>query len=255
MDKSERRVCLAVEPSPVEGEWSFYIEADKDTVPIIRMTTSEFRVLVKRLAKRLDALKLDHDMGKPLRRQVLRLGKGDKAVTLSPYSVTTADFNGDGRLDLVTGGYSVTGSVSVLVGNGSNTSLLPVLNLNYQTQARQVIDQMTTALQPVTSEHGVVGAVQSRLSTDASNVQQMRDSYVAASSRITDIGVAQESADLLRTQLLQQAGAAILAQADCPPRLPSGPNMDVDRRFVVVLKSRSARHPSQGRRSCLISRP
>ena len=83
MDKTESRVCLAVEPSPVEGEWSFYVEADKDTVPIVRMTKREFRGLVKRLSKRREDLKLDHDMGKSVRRQLLRLGKGKKAVTLS----------------------------------------------------------------------------------------------------------------------------------------------------------------------------
>ena len=71
----------------------------------------------------------------------------------------------------------------------------------------------------VNSELAAIGAAQSRLSTAAGTLQVARENYLSAASQITDVDVAQESARLIRAQILQQAGAAVLAQANQSPAL------------------------------------
>ncbi len=64
-----------------------------------------------------------------------------------------------------------------------------------------------------------IGAYQSRLQTTISNLSSGIENTLAAESRIRDADIAQESSELVRQQLLQQVGAAILAQANQQPSL------------------------------------
>lgn len=66
---------------------------------------------------------------------------------------------------------------------------------------------------------GTYGAVMSRLQSAHSVVSVARENSKAAESRIRDVDVAQESAELVRTQIVQQAATAILAQANQQPQL------------------------------------
>jgi flagellin len=69
------------------------------------------------------------------------------------------------------------------------------------------------------SIRGGLGAVESRLLSSVSNLQVARENYAAAESRIRDVDVASEAAELTRLNILQQTGAAILAQANLQPQL------------------------------------
>ena len=62
------------------------------------------------------------------------------------------------------------------------------------------------------------GAVQNRLSVTVSNLQSARENLTAANSRIRDTDIAQESSNLTRSQVLVQAGTAMLAQANAAPQ-------------------------------------
>jgi flagellin len=85
--------------------------------------------------------------------------------------------------------------------------------------ALSVID---TALKTVSTERAKYGAAMNRLENTTSNLQTIRLNLSAANSRIRDVDVAEETATLSRSQVLSQAGAAILAQANQAPQLAMG---------------------------------
>ena len=63
-----------------------------------------------------------------------------------------------------------------------------------------------------------IGAVQNRLQSTITNLQNISENASSAKSRIQDADFAVETANLTRTQILQQAGIAILAQANAIPQ-------------------------------------
>jgi flagellin len=64
------------------------------------------------------------------------------------------------------------------------------------------------------TERSAVGAVQNRLEYTVSNLQNVSENISAARSQIMDADFAKESAELARTQVLQQAGMSMLSQAN-----------------------------------------
>jgi flagellin len=85
--------------------------------------------------------------------------------------------------------------------------------------AQSALGILTSAIATVTEKRGVLGAYQSRLLTAIANLRVARENFSAAESRIRDADVAAETANLTRAQILQQAGVAILAQANQQPTL------------------------------------
>ena len=81
-----------------------------------------------------------------------------------------------------------------------------------------VIDNIDTALTRVNNERAVYGATQSRFDAVVSNLQQSVEAQSAARSRIMDADFAAETANLSRAQILQQAGSAMIAQANQQPQ-------------------------------------
>ena len=70
----------------------------------------------------------------------------------------------------------------------------------------------------VTSIRADLGAVQNRFASTISNLQTTSENLSASRSRILDADFAQETANMTRAQILQQAGTAILAQANAIPQ-------------------------------------
>ena len=64
------------------------------------------------------------------------------------------------------------------------------------------------------SQRADLGAIQNRLESTVSNLQVTSENLNAANSRIQDADFAAETAELSRTQVLQQAGISVLAQAN-----------------------------------------
>ena len=96
---------------------------------------------------------------------------------------------------------------------GVNTS--DVLSVGNSDLAIQRIDQ---AITDVDVFRGTFGAIQSRFESTIANLQTAAENQSAARSRIQDADFAQETAQLTRAQILQQAGIAILAQANAQPQ-------------------------------------
>jgi flagellin len=90
-----------------------------------------------------------------------------------------------------------------------------VLNRESATEALRTLD---FALQQVSGLRAELGAVQIRFESTISNLSVSTENLSAARSRIRDADFAAETAELTRSQILQQAGISVLAQANATPQ-------------------------------------
>lgn len=88
-----------------------------------------------------------------------------------------------------------------------------------QAAAKSALDAVRLAIGSLTTARGTLGAAESRLTVAINNLQVARENFLAAESQIRDVDVAEEAANLTRLNILQQAGAAVLAQANQQPAL------------------------------------
>jgi flagellin len=111
--------------------------------------------------------------------------------------------------------------IFLAAGNSSMLSYSVIANtdLDSQNAARTALDAVMTAIQNVSVGRGSIGAAQSRLNVAINNINSTRENLIAAESRIRDADVATEVADMVRQQILQQAGRSVLAQANQQPAL------------------------------------
>ena len=131
-------------------------------------------------------------------------------------------FDGSSLSQITYSGVQATLASMGLAGSGSSVpiySILGATDLESQSASRAAIDAIKIAIDSVTRNRGTLGAAESRLETTIKNMQVARENFQAAESRIRDVDVAAESAELTRLSILQQAGAAILAQANQQPQL------------------------------------
>jgi flagellin len=98
-------------------------------------------------------------------------------------------------------------------------SIISTTDVGSQSAARLALDAINTAIASISRNRGALGAAESRLQVTINNLQVARENFQAAESRIRDVDVATEAAELTRLNILQQAGAAILAQANNQPQL------------------------------------
>ena len=102
------------------------------------------------------------------------------------------------------------------VGLGLNGATFDTTTVTNASAALTTID---TAIDSVTSFRGDLGAVQNRLTSSSRSIQATAENLHAAESRIRDVDVARETADLTRNSILQQAAVSVLAQANVQPQL------------------------------------
>ena len=88
-----------------------------------------------------------------------------------------------------------------------------------QSAARAALDAVNLAIESLASTRGKLGAAEARLRVSINNLAVARENFASAESRIRDVDVANEAAELTRLGILQQAGAAVLAQANQQPAL------------------------------------
>ena len=90
--------------------------------------------------------------------------------------------------------------------------------VNTEAAARTAIDALDIALDTINTSRADYGAAQNSLSSALHNLESYTENLVAAESRIRDVDFAAETADLTRNSIFQQAGVAILAQANQAPQ-------------------------------------
>jgi flagellin len=106
------------------------------------------------------------------------------------------------------------------VGSSSPTfSVLGASEFDSRSAALLALDAIQGAIGSVTRSRGTLGAAENRLQTTIRQLATSRESFQSAESAITDVDVAQESAEMARLNVLQQAGVAILANCNFQPQL------------------------------------
>jgi len=115
-------------------------------------------------------------------------------------TVSTTNMGNDGSISAVT-------ASTVTIGSSASTGAIAT-----------VIDNIDAAIDKVNGERAMYGATQSRFDSVISNLQVSIENQTAARSRIMDADFAIETANLSRAQILQQAGNAMIAQANQLPQ-------------------------------------
>ncbi|MCB0318977.1 MAG: hypothetical protein KDD56_09485, partial [Bdellovibrionales bacterium] len=112
-----------------------------------------------------------------------------------------------------------------LANSGSSAlsfSVIATTSTASEAAALAALSAVNTAIDNVNSRRGSLGAFESRLGFAIEGLQNTRLEFTSAESRIRDIDSAQEIAELIRLQVLQQAETAILAQANQTPSTALG---------------------------------
>jgi flagellin len=84
---------------------------------------------------------------------------------------------------------------------------------------RSYLSSIDTALSSILSRRSNIGAMQNRLDSTLSNLTVMNENIQSSESRIRDVDIAQETANMTKYQILQQASASVLSQANQIPQL------------------------------------
>ncbi|MDP2786072.1 MAG: flagellin [Sulfurimicrobium sp.] len=116
--------------------------------------------------------------------------------------------------------FSIGGTSPATAGLGSASVALSAIsgvNISTVAGANKAISLIDGALSQVATIRGSMGALQNRFSSVVSSLTASSENLSAARSRIRDADFAAETAELTRNQILQQAGVAMLAQANALP--------------------------------------
>lgn len=160
---------------------------------------NEFRQLADEIDRTLNATKFNGQaiLSGGAGSQVFQIGSDNTSydqLTVATQNMATA-----------TNITAVTGTAGVITGTTGGA-------------AQAMISAIDLALTSVNSERSTYGAVQNRFEAIIANLQVASENQTAAKSRIMDADFAAETAALTRTQILQQAGTAMLAQANQLPQ-------------------------------------
>ncbi len=105
-------------------------------------------------------------------------------------------------------------TLAVTVGNMSASALGASGNVSSASSASASINDMDAAIKSVSTERAKLGATQNRLEHKINNLNATVENLTASESRIRDTDMAQEMLSFTRSQILSQAGTAMLAQAN-----------------------------------------
>jgi flagellin len=173
---------------------------DKDSLD------KEFGELAKEVQRTLGGTTFNskHIIGSDAGAMTFQIGAG--VTSDDSIKVTTTNMSTDSAMTTVAGTDN-TGAGRATIDSSSTSATLAT-----------VISNIDGALDKVNSERATLGATQSRFDAVISTLQVSSENQAAARSRIMDADFAAETANLSRSQVLQQAGNAMLAQANQLPQ-------------------------------------
>ena len=97
-------------------------------------------------------------------------------------------------------------------------SPISALDISTTAGANNALATVDAALTQINNSRAALGAIQNRFSSTITNLQSTSENLSAARSRIQDADFAAETANMTRNQILQQAGTAMLSQANQLPQ-------------------------------------
>ena len=123
--------------------------------------------------------------------------------------------NSDGVTTSIT---SIAGTSTLTATTTTTTGSVNTVDISTAAGATSALATIDAALTTIDSQRATLGAVQNRFDSVISNLSNVSENTSAARSRIMDADFASETAQLARTQILQQAGISVLAQANAQPQ-------------------------------------
>ncbi|MCB0352638.1 MAG: VCBS repeat-containing protein [Bdellovibrionales bacterium] len=143
-------------------------------------------------------------------------GRGDfsfKEGSDGPVANFLGDMDGDGVVDLI------RFSGQVYLNNTTETTDIKRFNLTTRESSLEALDEIDQYQEKLTKQRSALGATMSRFESAARTLYDRVDNLQAAEGRIVDADIAVETAELTRLQILQEAAAAVLGQANIIPSL------------------------------------
>jgi len=151
------------------------------------------------------------------------------AITLSSGTATDSTVVGGKVSFYSNGSYSVSSNVATAGGslfaaaadavNGSELYSIDDVDISTVQGASDAIRAIDGAVGQIDRMRGNLGALQNRFESTIANLQNVSENLSAARSRILDADIAQETSAMTKNNILQQAGVAILSQANQTPQL------------------------------------
>lgn len=141
----------------------------------------------------------------------------DIATTTFAASVTLVS-GSEIEISSNTGNADVAGFRIGTYGNAESGSSIKDIDITTVSGAEKAVTAIDNAINTVASARAQLGAVQNRFQNTISNLEVSGENLSAANSRIRDADFASETAELSRSQVLQQAGISVLAQANARPQ-------------------------------------
>lgn len=146
-------------------------------------------------------------------------------IGLSSTAVVTGVVQGtitlvsSGKIDIgtITGNISNSGFEVGTYGSGEDGTLVQDINISTVEGAILALAAVDNALNTINLQRADLGAIQNRFESTIETQQITSENLAASNSRIRDADFAAETAELSRTQVLQQAGLSVLSQANAQP--------------------------------------
>jgi flagellin len=165
---------------------------------------------VHSMLNRIRELKVQYDNG--------TLNTSDKTAISSEVTALTAEITAIGTETKFNGNALLTGtSFSFVVGADGETISTTAVTLSSDVSSismSSTLGQIDTAIGNVSTSRANLGAVQNRLEHRLNNLATYQENLVASESRVRDVDMAAEMVNFSKLQILQQAGTAMLAQAN-----------------------------------------
>ena len=125
-------------------------------------------------------------------------------------------FGDASTVDLVAAGGGGAGVQEVSGATGGKG--IDKIDIGTQAGAWEALQRIDSAIDKVNTARGELGAIQTRFEKTVENIDIQNENLTAARGRVVDADFAQETANLSRTQILQQAGTAMVSQANQLPQ-------------------------------------
>ena len=103
--------------------------------------------------------------------------------------------------------------------SGAGGLVISALDVTSVANASAALGGLDSAIDAVVAQRGDFGASQNRLSSAMRSIATAKENLSGAESRIRDVDVASETAELTKNRILQQAATSVLAQANTQPQL------------------------------------
>ena len=160
-----------------------------------------------------------------------KLGETGVYAEVKAGVINLTSVKGGQEFALAFGGPAVTGATVATAANlgltetstnggdlATTNSFVQGLDITTFAGAQRALEVVDKALTSVNGARADLGAIQNRFTSVVANLQTSSENLAASRSRIRDTDFAKETAELTRTQILQQAGTAMLAQANQVPQ-------------------------------------